>query len=114
MCGKSRQGPRGGTVTLMRPPLPVELKAAASLGTLDPVFEGKRPEPRRIPATLMTAYFDGLERHTSKGVRFRSDCIRRDNAVQESSSCAAQMDGDGALPRRPLQDTRPRSATGAS
>ncbi len=66
-------GPRGGTMTLMRPPLPVELKPAL-LFTLDPVFEGQKDGDAAIPPALLTAYFDGLERHTSKGVRFRSDC----------------------------------------
>ena len=88
------QGPRGGTMTLMRPPLPVEFKAA-SLGSLDPVFQGQKVELAGIPQTLMTAYFNGLERHSSKDVRFTPDCMRRDNAVQESSSCAAQMNGNG-------------------
>ncbi len=86
------QGPRGGTVTLMRPPLPVEFKPA-SLGSLDPVFTGGKVESTGIPQTLMTTYFDGLERHSSKGVRFAPECTRRDNAVQESLGCAAQMDG---------------------
>ena len=86
-------GPRGGTVTLMRPPLPVEFKPA-SLGTLDPVFQSQKAGATNIPATLMTAYFDGLGRHTSKGVRFAPACTRRDNAVQEGLGCAAQMDGN--------------------
>ncbi len=88
------QGPRGGTMTLMRPPLPVELKAA-SLGSLDPVFLSQKAAAARIPQTLITAYWDGLERHSSKDVRFTSECARRDNAVQASGSCAAQMDGNG-------------------
>lgn len=90
------QGPRGGTVTLMRPPLAVEFKAASSLGTLDPVFQ--KAGATNIPATLMTAYFDGLERHSSKDVRFSPGCTRRDNAVQENLGCAAQMEGDGTAP----------------
>jgi hypothetical protein len=85
------QGPRGGTVTLMRPPLPVEFKAASALGSLDPTFQ--KSGATSIPATLMSAYFDGLERHTSKGVPFAPDCTRRDNAVQGSLGCAAQLDG---------------------
>ena len=91
------QGPRGGTVTLMRPPLPVELNAA-SLGALDPVFRGPTARPSAILPSLLTAYFDGLERHSSKGVRFKPDCIRRDNGVQASLGCAAQMNGDGTSP----------------
>jgi hypothetical protein len=81
------QGPRGGTMTLMRPPLPVEYKPA-SLGSLDPVFQAQKADVTIIPQTLMTAYFDGLERHTSKDVRFSPACTRRDNAVQENSGCS--------------------------
>ncbi|HUA19735.1 MAG TPA: hypothetical protein VMB25_13390 [Bryobacteraceae bacterium] len=88
-------GPRGGTMTLMRPPLPVEFMPA-SLGSLDPVFQGKAAGP--VPPALMTAYFDGLEKHSSKAVTFLADCTRRDNAVQESLGCAAQMDGSGPSP----------------
>lgn len=89
------QGPRGGTVTLMRPPLPVELKMA-SLGPLDPAFQ--KVAPGATPPALITTYFDGLERHSSKGVRFAPGCVRRDNAVQASAGCAAQMDGSGTAP----------------
>ena len=88
------QGPRGGTMTLMRPPLPVEFKAA-SIGSLDPVFLSQNAAATPIPQALMTAYWDGLERHTSKDVRFTPECARRDNAVKESTGCAAQMDGNG-------------------
>jgi hypothetical protein len=91
------QDPRGGTMTLMRPPLPVEFMAA-SLGALDPVFQGQQVAAKGIPLTLMLAYADGLERHTSKGVKFTAECTRRDNAVQEDASCVAQMDGDGTAP----------------
>ncbi len=88
------QGPRGGTMTLMRPPLPTEFKAA-SIGSLDPAFLAQKAAAARIPQTLMTAYWDGLERHSSKDVRFTRECTRRDNAIQTSGSCAAQMDGNG-------------------
>jgi hypothetical protein len=90
------QGPRGGTMTLMRPPLPVEFKAA-SIGSLDPVFLALKAAAAPAPQTLMTAYWDGLERHSSKDVRFTPECTRRDNAAQ-ASSCAAQMDGNGTSP----------------
>jgi hypothetical protein len=90
-------GPRGGTVTLMRPPLPVEWKVSA-LGELDPAFQGQRMAATAIPPTLIPAYFDGLERHSSQGVKFGPGCARRDNLVQENLSCAAQMDGQGAAP----------------
>jgi hypothetical protein len=91
------RGPRGGTMTLMRPPLPIEFMPA-SLGSLDPVFREQEVKAAGIPKNLMTAYFDGLERHTSKGVKFGSECTRRDNAAQETLSCAAQMDGQGTSP----------------
>jgi len=89
------RGPRGGTMTLMRPPLAVEFNPA-SLGSLDPAFE--RPNVAPIPQALITSYFDGLGRHSSKGVKFARTCTRRDNAVEESLGCAAQMDGQGASP----------------
>ena len=88
------QGPRGGTVTLMRPPLPIELKAS-SIGELDPVFQTRKSEATSIPSTLISGYFDGLERHSSKGVGFKPECIRRDNAAHSKSTCAGQMNGDG-------------------
>jgi len=91
------QGPRGGTMTLMRPSLPVEFMAD-SLGALDPVFQGQQVAAKGIPLTLMLGYADGLERHTSKGVKFTAECTRRDNAVQEDASCVAQMDGNGTAP----------------
>lgn len=91
------RGPRGGTMTLMRPPLPVELKIA-SLGSLDPVFRQPGPAMAAISPDLIAGYFEGLEQHSSKGVNFQPDCTRRDNAVQEATSCAAQMDGNGAFP----------------
>lgn len=91
------QGPRGGTVTLMRPPLPVEFKPA-SLGSLDPLFLRQEAGATTIPPTLISAYFDGLERHSSKGVKFLPDCMRRDNALLASVGCAAQMDGNGTSP----------------
>jgi hypothetical protein len=47
---------------------------------------------------LITAYFDGLEQHTSKNVKLQPECTRRDNAVQAGSGCAAQLDGSGATP----------------
>lgn len=91
------QGPRGGTVTLMRPPLPVELKIA-SLGSLDPVFRGPEGKNAAVGQKLIAAYLDGLEHHSSKGVSFAADCLRRDNAVQSGATCAAQMDGSGSAP----------------
>jgi hypothetical protein len=91
------QGPRGGTMTLMRPPLPVEFKAA-SLGSLDPAFQQRKAAATAISQSLITAYFDGLERHSGKDLRFGPECTRRDNALQAGLSCAAQMDGKGTSP----------------
>lgn len=89
------QGPRGGTVTLMRPPLPVEWKAA-SIGLLDPIFR-LHDASAPIPQSLLTAYFNGLEHHTAQGVKFARDCTRRDNGVEMSANCFAQMNGSIAL-----------------
>ncbi|OCL12733.1 hypothetical protein AOQ84DRAFT_436808 [Glonium stellatum] len=88
---------RGGTMTLMRPSLPVEWEGN-SLGRLDPVFQQNKTGFAGIPSTLMTAYFDGLERHSSAGVPFTSTCARRDNAGQGNLTCAAQMNGNGVSP----------------
>lgn len=96
-------GPRGGTVTLMRPPLPVEWKSA-SLGALDPVFRPPYAGATQVPQNLMAAYFDGLERHSSKGVSFRPDCTRRDNTAQQNSGCAAQM--EASAPTTKVRDRR--------
>ncbi len=90
------QGPRGGTVTLMRPPLPVEFKSASALGALDAAFgPPKAVEPRQLYYNLTNDYFNALEHHSSKDVKFEPACVRRDNAVQGSATCAAQMDAGG-------------------
>lgn len=84
------QGPRGGTMTLMRPPLPVELNVA-SLGPLDPSFLAK---------TLAKTATSRLD---AQGMGFKNDCKRRDNAVAEQSGCALSMEGTtGARDRRIL------------
>lgn len=89
-------GPRGGTVTLMRPPLPIELKFA-SLGALDPLFQ--RPATGSIPSAFTTNYFNALEKHAAAGlVRFTRDCTRRDNAVEQELPCAAEMNAAGPTP----------------
>jgi hypothetical protein len=97
-------GSRYGTLTLMRPPLPVEWEGDP-LGGLDSVFEqdvfqqnGTGANTTGIPPTLIAAYFDGLEQHSSTGVPFASGCRRRDNGMQGNLSCAAQMDGNGTSP----------------
>jgi hypothetical protein len=84
------QGPRGGTVTLMRPPLPVEFKGD-SINSLDPAF--LREQAGRVDLHLITAYLDGLERHSAKDVKFTPDCSRRDNTLRETGGCAAPMAG---------------------
>ncbi len=90
------RGPRGGTVTLMRPALPVEVRIG-SLGPLDRAFREEKGSGA-IPASLLNAYFDGLEHHSSKAVKFAAGCTRRDSGSQLAESCAAQMDGSGATP----------------
>lgn len=97
-------GTRGGTMTLMRPPLPVEWQGAP-LGGLDAAFqptEGRRGKGINatiagiIPASLMDAYFNGLEKHSSAGVSLSPSCMRRDNGqFLANSTCADQMNGDG-------------------
>ncbi|KAI1384778.1 uncharacterized protein F4822DRAFT_433318 [Hypoxylon trugodes] len=87
---------RGGTETLMRPPLPVEWEGN-STGDLDVTFQEWVGEAEILP-DLVNAYFDGLERHSSEGVSFAEGCTRRDNFVQGNSTCAAQLKGEGEYP----------------
>ncbi|KAF2462831.1 uncharacterized protein BDR25DRAFT_320447 [Lindgomyces ingoldianus] len=92
-------GSRFGTMTLMRPPLPVEWESDP-LGPLDPVFlqNGTGATATSIPSTIMTSYFDGLEQHSSTDTPFTTSCLRRDNGVQGNLTCAAQMAGHGVSP----------------
>ncbi|KAF2241549.1 hypothetical protein BU26DRAFT_511338 [Trematosphaeria pertusa] len=91
-------GARGGTVTLMRPPLPVEW-VGDSLGALDAVFKTNSTGGAVIPpSVVLTAYFNGLEQHSSADVPFTPSCTRRDMGRQLRMACGAQMDGQGTTP----------------
>ncbi|KAI0181143.1 hypothetical protein GGR52DRAFT_20708 [Hypoxylon sp. FL1284] len=87
---------RGGTLTLMRPPLPIEWDGK-SPGQLNPAFRSNSMGAKISPG-LLNAYLDGLEQHSSKGVPFAAGCARRDNLAQGNLTCAAQSDGKGAFP----------------
>lgn len=80
----------------MRPPLPVEWNGN-STGQLDPAFQANNTGAK-ISAALLNAYFDGLEKHSSKRVPFAAGCTRRDNFVQANLTCAAQLGGKGTAP----------------
>ncbi|KAI2470350.1 hypothetical protein F4781DRAFT_177494 [Annulohypoxylon bovei var. microspora] len=88
---------RGGTVTLMRPPLPVEWEGDES-AKLDVPFQEHSNGEVDISPELLNAYFDGLEKHSSEGVPFASGCTRRDNFAQTNLTCADQLDGKGVAP----------------
>ncbi|KAF2793440.1 hypothetical protein K505DRAFT_244420 [Melanomma pulvis-pyrius CBS 109.77] len=90
-------GLRGGTMTLMRPPLPIEWEGT-SLGQLDPVFKQNSSGFGTTSLPLVNAYLNGLEKHSSIGVHFDSSCTRRDNGFRGNLSCSAQMDGKGDSP----------------
>lgn len=68
------QGARGGTMTLMRPPLPIEWKPS-SLGALDPAFT-QSASSAAIPHDLNV---------------FAPTCTRRDNSVPIALGCAAPI-----------------------
>ncbi|KAF2266934.1 hypothetical protein CC78DRAFT_594760 [Lojkania enalia] len=89
-------GERGGTQTLMRPPLPIEWQGD-DLGSLEPIVE-ENDEHNAIDPQLIEAYLNGLERHSSAEVAFAAACVRRDNGVQGNLTCAAQMNGYGSNP----------------
>ncbi|TPX16111.1 uncharacterized protein E0L32_004106 [Thyridium curvatum] len=88
-------GNRGGTMTLMRPPLPVEWDGSP-LGELDTVF--KEGEASSTAPSLINDYFNGLQNHSSAGVAFAPECLRRDNGQQLNVGCANQLDGQGQNP----------------
>ncbi|OTA60738.1 hypothetical protein K449DRAFT_435139 [Hypoxylon sp. EC38] len=89
-------GSQGGTVTLMRPPLPVEWEGDDS-SQLDATFS-EWNDNVEISTEILNAYFDGLEKHSSEGVPFAPGCIRRDNFAQANLTCADQLDGKGTAP----------------
>ncbi|CZR60248.1 uncharacterized protein PAC_10144 [Phialocephala subalpina] len=70
-------GARFGTLTLMRPPLPIEWDSS-SLGKFNSVFQQDTTVSTNISQALTTSYFDGLQRHSSIGVPFTPECIHRD------------------------------------
>ncbi|KAI1454025.1 hypothetical protein F4805DRAFT_441282 [Annulohypoxylon moriforme] len=90
-------GTRGGTITLMRPPLPVEWEGDES-AVFDAAFQEHTVDGVEISPDLLNTYFDGLEKHSSEGVPFAPGCTRRDNLVQTNLTCADQLDGKGAAP----------------
>ncbi|KAI2613237.1 hypothetical protein GGR54DRAFT_329694 [Hypoxylon sp. NC1633] len=96
---------RGGTITLMRPPLPIEWDGFNSTGRIDPTFLENDLIEKTIAPESLTTYFDGLEKHSSLGVPFAPECTRRDNLVQGTLTCAAQLDGEGLAPNGLLNTT---------
>jgi len=72
----------------MRPPLPVEFRAA-SLGSIPSPFRDLQDIAQTIPQGLVAAWFDGMERHTGKDVPVAETCTRRDNAVSQGPGCAS-------------------------
>ncbi|KAI1343041.1 hypothetical protein F5Y15DRAFT_371906 [Xylariaceae sp. FL0016] len=93
------EGERGGTVTLMRPPLPVEWNGS-SLGKLDPIFTEDSPDDN-YSFNLMVYiqwYLNGWENHSTTDTYTSRNCTRRDNGAQSNMTCAAQLEGHGAHP----------------
>ncbi|KAI1441221.1 hypothetical protein F5Y02DRAFT_400164 [Annulohypoxylon stygium] len=88
---------RGGTMTLMRPPLPVEWEGDES-AEFDAAFQEHSVDGVDISPDFLDVYFDGLERHSSEGIPFVPECTRRDNLVQTNLTCADQLDGKGVAP----------------
>ncbi|KAI1213750.1 uncharacterized protein F4807DRAFT_449772 [Annulohypoxylon truncatum] len=99
---------RGGTMTLMRPPLPVEWEGDES-AVFDAAFQERSIDGLEISPELLNTYFDGLEKHSSEGVPFAPGCTRRDNLIQANLTCADQLDGKGqALNGLPIDTTAVR------
>ncbi|KAK1756528.1 hypothetical protein QBC47DRAFT_299058 [Echria macrotheca] len=94
------KGPGDSTMTLFRPPLPVEY-TGDDLGPLDPIFS------QALDTVLgddklglaVSSYLDGLHRHSADGVPMSPSCVRRDNGLsQTNSTCAEQLRGLGVAP----------------
>jgi hypothetical protein len=97
---------RGGTMTLMRPLLPVEWQEGDPVGNLSTVFSQDITSGVDIQLDLVDTYFDGLENHSSVGVSLSPDCTRQDNfVVQANFSYASQIDGSGIAPNGLYQQT---------
>ncbi|KAK0741618.1 hypothetical protein B0T21DRAFT_432710 [Apiosordaria backusii] len=101
------RGPSVDTVSLGRPPIPVEYEGVP-LGAIDPIFNkawttsGGRAPPNLTAEALGVAvgvYFDGLQLHSSLGVPFAagSNCVRRDNGLQSNRHCQDQLNGSGGF-----------------
>ncbi len=93
-------GARGGTMTLMRPPLPAEWEGDA-LGGLDAAFR-KTDNATGIGAAtnatgLVDSYFDSWQNH-GPVTPFAPGCTRRDNGHVTAASCAEQIRGLGVVP----------------
>ncbi|OAA56312.1 hypothetical protein SPI_07923 [Niveomyces insectorum RCEF 264] len=101
-------GARGGTMTLMRPPLPVEWQGNP-IAPLDAAFTVAANAPNApnatIPSTLLDTYLTGWANHDSTGVPFAPGCVRRDNGQQQNQTCADQLRGRGPAPNGLFQRT---------
>lgn len=79
-------GVRGGTKSLMRPPLPIEY-IGDDLGKIDFVWGQANGITYDTVPELVNTYFNATERHSSPGVPFTSFCTRRDNGLKSNTSC---------------------------
>ena len=105
------QGPRGGTVTLMRPPLPVEFKPA-SLGTLDPVFQKGRSHEHSCNLDDCLLRWPGTAHQQGRAIRTRVHSPRQ----RRPGKFRLRRPDGWPMGLSPMASTtiRPRSATGAS
>ncbi len=98
-------GPRGGTMTLMRPLLLAEF-TAKGFATPDPTFETALGPAERVSrsalANAVNRYLDGVEKSASAGVPLTADCRRRDNGDQTTGNSAAPPLDLGAAAFRPF------------
>lgn len=82
-------GPRGGTMTLMRPLLLAEMNAKGFSEPEQMLLDGGEHWTRANMITAVNHYFDGMERSSSAGVPLASDCVRRDNGDQTTGNANA-------------------------
>jgi hypothetical protein len=82
-------GPRGGTMTLMRPLLLAEMNVKGFTGPDPSLLSGGERWTRTAMANTASHYFDGMLRSSSIGIPLGEDCVRRDNGGQTTGNSAA-------------------------
>jgi hypothetical protein len=74
-------GERAGTVTLFQPRL-LAMLDGARIAAADALFGRNATADAELMVGAANAYFDGIEKGSSRGIPFAPGCVRRDNGFQ--------------------------------